>query len=332
MTMKAILNQLFEHQKLSEQQAYDVLTKIGNGEYNSSQIASFLTVYLMRNISVEELKGFQNALLDLCLKMNFSEFNTIDVCGTGGDGKNTFNISTISAFVIAGAGYKVAKHGNYGVSSNCGSSNVLEYLGYQFTNNEPKLKKQLDEANFCMMHAPLFHPAMKNVAPIRKELGVKTFFNMLGPIVNPSFPKNQLVGVFNMELARIYNYLLQDSGKNYRVLHSLDGYDEVSLTGEVKCISNIGEDLLNPNQMGFDKLNPKEIFGGETVKQAAKIFVDVIKGEGTKAQQNVVVANSAFAIQCFEPAKSYEECKSIAEESIHSNKAYEALTKVINYN
>lgn len=330
--MKAILNQLFEHQKLSEEQAYDVLTRIGNGEYNSSQIASFLTVYLMRNISVEELKGFQNALLDLCLKMDFSEFNTIDVCGTGGDGKNTFNISTISAIVIAGAGYKVAKHGNYGVSSNCGSSNVLEHLGYQFTNDESKLKKQLEEANFCMMHAPLFHPAMKNVAPIRKELGVKTFFNMLGPIVNPSFPKNQLVGVFNLELARIYNYLLQSSNKNYRVLHSLDGYDEVSLTGEVKTISNHGEDLLNPNQMGFNQLSPEEIFGGETVEAAAKIFVEVLKGEGTEAQQNVVLANSAFAIQCFEPTKSYDECKAIAKKSVQSKQAYDTLTKVINSN
>ncbi len=330
--MKAVLNQLFEHQKLTEEQAYDVLTRIGNGEYNSSQIASFLTVYLMRNISVEELKGFQNALLDLCLKMDFSDFNTIDVCGTGGDGKNTFNISTISAFVIAGAGYKVAKHGNYGVSSNCGSSNVLEYLGYQFTNDESKLKQQLDEANFCMMHAPLFHPAMKNVAPIRKELGVKTFFNMLGPIVNPSFPKNQLVGVFNLELARIYNYLLQGSEKNYRVLHSLDGYDEVSLTGELKSISNKGEDLLIPSQMGFNQLDPEEIFGGQTVKDAADIFVKVLKGEGTEAQQNVVLANSAFAIQCFESTKSFDECKVLANESIQSKNAYEALVKAINYN
>ena len=330
--MKAILNQLFEHQKLTEQQAYDVLTKIGNGAYNSSQIASFLTVYLMRNISVDELKGFQKALLDLCLKMDFSEFNTIDLCGTGGDGKNTFNISTITSFVVAGAGYKVAKHGNYGVSSNCGSSNVLEYLGYQFTNDESKLKKQLDEANFCMMHAPLFHPAMKNVGPIRAELGVKTFFNMLGPIVNPSFPKNQMVGVFNLELARIYNYLLQDSGKNYKVLHSLDGYDEISLTGQVKMISNNGEHLIHPNQIGFKQLTPQSIYGGETVKEAANIFVDVLNNEGTKAQEEVVIANSAFAINCFEPNKSFNECKAIAIDSLKSGRAFSTLKKLTTNN
>lgn len=328
--MKAILNQLFEHQRLTEQQAYEVLTKIGNGEYNTSQIASFLTVFLMRNISVDELRGFQKALLDLCLKMDFSEFNTIDLCGTGGDGKNTFNISTITSFVVAGAGYKVSKHGNYGVSSNCGSSNVLEYLGYEFTNDESKLKQQLDRTNFCMMHAPLFHSAMKTVAPIRAELGVKTFFNMLGPIVNPSFPKNQMVGVFNLELARIYNYLLQDSGKNYRVLHSLDGYDEISLTGQVKMISNNGEDLIHPNQIGFEQLKPETIYGGETIEEAAKIFINVLDNKGTKAQEDVVLANSAFAIQCFESAKSFEECKSMASDSLKSGRAYKTLKQVTN--
>jgi anthranilate phosphoribosyltransferase len=328
--MKSILNQLFEQQRLSEQQAYDVLTKIGNGAYNSSQIASFLTVFLMRNISVDELKGFQNALLDLCLKVDFSEFNTIDLCGTGGDGKNTFNISTITSFVVAGAGYKVAKHGNYGVSSNCGSSNVLEYLGYKFTNDESQLKKQIDTANFCMMHAPLFHPAMKNVGPIRAELGVKTFFNMLGPIVNPSFPKNQMVGVFNLELARIYNYLLQDSDKNYKIVHSLDGYDEISLTGKFKMVSNKGEDLIHPNQIGFDQLNPEAIYGGETIKDAANIFINILDNKGTKAQEEVILANSAYAIQCFETNKTFEECKSLALESLLSGNAYKSLKKIIN--
>jgi anthranilate phosphoribosyltransferase len=326
--MKAILNQLFEQQRLSEQQAYDVLTKIGNGAYNSSQIASFLTVFLMRNISVDELKGFQKAMLDLCLKVDFSEFNTIDLCGTGGDGKNTFNISTITSFVVAGAGYKVAKHGNYGVSSNCGSSNVLEYLGYKFTNDESLLKKQIDTANFCMMHAPLFHPAMKNVGPIRAELGVKTFFNMLGPIVNPSFPKNQMVGVFNLELARIYNYLLQGSDKNYKIVHSLDGYDEISLTGKFKMISNKGEDLILPNQIGFDQLNPEAIYGGETIKDAANIFINILDNKGTKAQEDVVLANSAYAIQCFESTKSFEECKSLATDSLKSGNAYRTLKQV----
>lgn len=327
--MKAILNKLFEHQKLTENEAYEVLTNIGNGAYNSSQVASFLTVFMMRNISTEELKGFQTALLDLCLKIDFSEFNTIDLCGTGGDGKNTFNISTITSFVVAGAGYKVAKHGNYGVSSTCGSSNVLEYLGYKFTNDESILKKQLEETNFCMMHAPLFHPAMKNVAPIRTELGVKTFFNMLGPIVNPSKPKNQMVGVFNLELARVYNYLFQNSDKNFKIIHSVDGYDEISLTNSFKHISNQGESIISPKEIGFSYLNETDIYGGTSIKDAAKIFTDIIENKGTVAQNNVVIANAAFAIQCFEPEKSLTDCQSIALESLKSEAALNTFKKII---
>jgi anthranilate phosphoribosyltransferase len=327
--MKHILNKLFKHQTLNEQDAYTILTRIGKGDFNHSQIAAFLTVYLMRNISVDELTGFRNALLDLCLKIDLSDFETIDVCGTGGDGKDTFNISTLSAFVIAGAGYKVAKHGNYGVSSSCGSSNVLEYIGYKFTNNESVLKSQIEKTNFCMMHAPLFHPAMKNVAPIRKELGIKTFFNMLGPLVNPSFPQNQLVGVFNLEIARIYNYLLQKTEKKYTILHSLDGYDEISLTGKFKAISNQGESLFSPENIGFKTQNQEDIFGGNTVKEASKIFINVLKNESTVEQKNVVLANSSFAIHCLEPNKSIADCIAIANESINSGKAYKTLKKLI---
>lgn len=327
--MKNTLNKLFQHQTLSEQDAYRVLTRIGQGDFNHSQISAFLTVYLMRNISVEELTGFRNALLDLCLKVDLSDFNTIDVCGTGGDGKDTFNISTLSAFVIAGAGYKVAKHGNYGVSSSCGSSNVLEHLGYQFTNDSSILKSQLNEANFCMMHAPLFHPAMATVGPIRKELGMKTFFNMLGPLVNPSNPQNQLVGVFNLEIARIYNYLLQSSDKKYTILHSLDGYDEISLTGKFKAISNNGEALLTPEKIGFKTQKQEDIFGGNTVKDAAKIFLNVLNNECTAEQKNAVLANSSFAIQCFEPNKTLAECTSIANESIDSGGALKCLKGVM---
>jgi len=323
------LNPLFDHQKLTEQQAYETLTHIGKGDFNNTQIASFLTIFLMRNISAEELRGFQNALLDLCLKIDFSDFNTIDVCGTGGDGKDTFNISTLVAFVVAGAGYKVAKHGNYGVSSSCGSSNVLEHLGYQFTSDESTLKRQLERANFCMMHAPLFHPAMKNVAPVRKELGIKTFFNMLGPLVNPSNPQNQLVGVFNLEIARIYNYMLQKSGKNYSILHSLDGYDEISLTGKFKHYSNTSEVLLSPEQIGFPKHSQEAIFGGNTIQEAATIFTNVLENKGTQSQQNVVLANASHAIQCLEPTKSLQDCIFIAKESLASGKALASLTKVI---
>ena len=327
--MNNVPNKLFEHQKLSESEAYTVLTRIGNNEFNPSQIAAFLTIFLMRNISADELSGFQKALLDLCLKIDFSEFNTIDVCGTGGDGKDTFNISTLAAFVVAGAGYKVAKHGNYGVSSSCGSSNVLEHLGYEFTNNESVLKRQLDTANFCMMHAPLFHPAMKNVAPIRKELGIKTFFNMLGPLVNPSNPQNQLVGVFNLEIARIYNYMLQKSGKNYSILHSLDGYDEISLTGKFKQYSNTSEVLLSPEQIGFPQHSQEAIFGGNTIKDAATIFTNVLENKGTQSQQNVVLANASHAIHCLEPSKTLQDCIFIAKESLASGKALASLTQVI---
>ncbi len=327
--MKQILNQLFEQKHLSEQDAYNVLLRIGKGDFNQSQIAAFLTVFLMRNITVLELKGFQNALLALCKPVDLSDFNTIDVCGTGGDGKDTFNISTLSAFVIAGAGYKVAKHGNYGVSSSCGSSNVLEHLGYTFTNDENVLKKQLDKANFCMMHAPLFHPAMKHVGPIRRELGVKTFFNMLGPIVNPSFPKNQLAGVYSLETARLYNYLLQNSTKNYTILHSLDGYDEISLTGNFKAISNTGEHLYSPESIGFNTIAPSAIFGGNSVASSAKIFLAILENKGTTAQNNVIVANAAFAIQTLDSTKDFESCKALAKEALTSGKALKVLQKVI---
>ncbi len=328
--MKNILNQLFEHGQLTEKDAYNILTGIGKGNYNTSQIAAFLSVYLMRQISVKELKGFRNALLDLCIKVDLSGFNAIDVCGTGGDGKDTFNISTLSAFVVAGSGHKVAKHGNYGVSSGCGSSNVMEYLGYQFTNDEATLKKQLETAGFCMMHAPLFHPAMKNVAPIRRELGIKTFFNILGPLVNPSLPSNQMSGVFNLEVARLYYYLFQDiPGFNFNIVHSLDGYDEVSLTGNTVSYSNNGEQLLSPHDWGLEKVLKEDIFGGKTVKEAAGIFLSVLKNEGTEEQKNVVIANAALAIQVLEPQSSLTDCTAKAREALESGRAYNSLKKVI---
>ncbi|HFB62062.1 MAG TPA: anthranilate phosphoribosyltransferase, partial [Bacteroidetes bacterium] len=268
-------------------------------------------------------------LLDLCLRVDLSDFETIDVCGTGGDGKDTFNISTLAAFVVAGAGYKVAKHGNYGVSSSCGSSNVMEYLGYAFTNEEDKLKRQLDASGFCMMHAPLFHPAMKNVAPIRRELGVKTFFNMLGPLVNPSFPQNQMVGVYSLEVARLYNYLFQqETSARFSIIHSLDGYDEVSLTGKVKSYRPGGEKLLEPADWGLQPVRPEEISGGKIVQEAAALFLSVLKNEGTPAQTRVVLANAAAAIQVFEK-KPLTVCVEKARKSLLSGKAYAALKKAI---
>ncbi|MBU2927342.1 anthranilate phosphoribosyltransferase [Winogradskyella psychrotolerans] len=326
--MKQLLNRLINQESISSEEAKNVLVNISEGQYNQSQIASFLTVYMMRSITTEELRGFRDALLELCIPVNLEGYNTIDLCGTGGDGKDTFNISTLSSFVTAGAGVQVTKHGNYGVSSACGSSNVMESLGIKFTNDIDFLKRSIDEAGICVLHAPLFHPAMKNVAPIRKALGVKTFFNMLGPMVNPAFPKNQMVGVFNLELLRLYSYLYQGSDKNYAIVHALDGYDEISLTGKTKVISNASETLFEPNELGVNQIEQSEIFGGNTVKEAAKLFIKIIEGNGTEAQNNVVFANAGLAIATAQQI-SHKEGFELAKESLMSGKAKLTLDKLI---
>ncbi|MBT32075.1 MAG: anthranilate phosphoribosyltransferase [Thalassobius sp.] len=327
--MKDILNHLFEYKTLSRDKAKEILSKLAQGEYNNSQVAAFITVYLMRNITVSELEGFRDAMLELCVPVEFDGFDVIDLCGTGGDGKNTFNISTLASFISAGAGVKVAKHGNYGVSSVSGSSNVLEYFGHKFTNNIDALKKQMDESNICFLHAPLFHPAMKNVAPIRRELGVKTFFNMLGPIVNPAKPQAQMVGVFSLELQRLYGYLYQQTNKRFSIVHALDGYDEVSLTGDFKMITNQEEAILSPSVFHMDKLKQEEIFGGDTIDEAAGIFKKVISNEGTKAQTSVVIANAALAIQCYKQI-SLDEAIAQAQESLESGKALQVFKQLTN--
>lgn len=327
--MKALLNRLIQHQQLSKEEARQVIIHIAEGKYNISQIASFLTVYMMRSISLEELQGFREALLELCIAVDLSEFNTIDLCGTGGDGKDTFNISTLSSFVTAGAGIKVTKHGNYGVSSGCGSSNVLEALGIKFSNDSDFLKRCLNQAGICILHAPLFHPAMKNVAPVRRELGVKTFFNMLGPLVNPSLPKNQLTGVFNLELARLYHYLFQQTDTNFTVLYALEGYDEISLTGPTKAFNKMGERVLSPQDFGVMPLKAIEIAGGDTLPSSAKIFMDVLQNKGTQAQQNVVCANAGMALATAEnlsPLEGFEKAKA----SLLSGKALEAFNTLQN--
>ena len=325
--MKTILNRLINHEMLSTAEAKNVLVNISNGSYNPSQIASFLTVYMMRSISIEELSGFREALLELCVRVDLSDYNTIDLCGTGGDGKDTFNISTLASFVAAGAGIKVAKHGNYGVSSISGSSNVMEKLGVKFSNDNDFLEKCIDQAGICILHAPLFHPAMKNVGPIRKELGVKTFFNMLGPMVNPSFPKNQLVGVFNLELARMYGYLYQNTDRNFTILHSLDGYDEISLTCPTKFISNSKEGVLNPDDFGIRQLLQSEIEGGKTIEESAQMFTNIISGKGTEAQNNVVCANASMAILTVNGGSPLESFQ-LAKESLLSGKGLAALNKL----
>lgn len=325
--MKNTLNKLINHEVLSKHEAKDILVNISNGSYNTSQIAAFLTVYMMRSITIEELEGFRDALLELCLAVDLSAYNPIDLCGTGGDGKDTFNISTLSSFVAAGAGVKVTKHGNYGVSSACGSSNVMEHLGIKFSNDKDFLTRSIEETGICVLHAPLFHPAMKNVAPIRKELGVKTFFNMLGPMVNPAFPTNQMVGVFNLELARMYGYLYQNGNKNFTIVHALDGYDEISLTGSTKTITRNTESMLTPADFGVKPLIQSEIAGGDSVASSAKIFMDVLIGKGTEAQNNVICANSGMAIATVEnltPLQGFEKAK----ESLLGGKGLEVLKKV----
>ncbi|HSC54563.1 MAG TPA: anthranilate phosphoribosyltransferase [Phnomibacter sp.] len=327
--MKKILLQLFEHKTLNRQQAYDVLKAIGQGQYNEHEITSFMTVYLMRSISIDELLGFRDALLELCVPVDMNGHDVIDIVGTGGDGKDTFNISTLACFIVAGAGQKVAKHGNYGASSISGASNVMEQLGYKFSNSNDKLLKEVEAANICFMHAPLFHPALKTVGPIRRNLGVRTFFNMLGPLVNPAQPAYQLVGVYNLEMARIYNYLLQQSGKAFTIIHSLDGYDEISLTNDTKLITNKGEKMMTPFQLGKRLVMASDIHGGATVEEAAKIFQQIISGAGSWAQNAVVLANAAMALQCTGKYKTYDDAWAAAVTSLESGSAKKCLDTLI---
>ncbi len=327
--MKATLNHLFDYKTLPKEEAKRVVMGIGRGEYNAAQVAAFMTVYMMRSIRVEELEGFRDAMLELCLPVDLSAYDAMDVCGTGGDGKDTFNISTLSAFVVAGAGQRVAKHGNHGVSSLTGSSTVMEKLGYRFTNDVGELERKIETAGICFLHAPLFNPAMKNVGPIRKELGVKTFFNLLGPMVNPAQPKKQLVGVFSLELARLYAYLYQQTDKRFMVLHSLDGYDEISLTGSFKAISNKTETLMTPADLGFEPVTATELSGGETADDAARIFLNVLTNKATFAQTNAVLANAAMALLTAGKAVNSADAVAMARESLESGRAKRAFDKLM---
>jgi anthranilate phosphoribosyltransferase len=329
MEMKKLLTDLIGHQSLDKETAHQVLIDLTSGKYNPSQISAFMTVYMMRGITVDELAGFRDAMLELCIPVKFDE-PVMDLCGTGGDAKNTFNISTLSSFVVAAAGQPVAKHGNYGVSSLSGSSNILEYFGYKFTNDKDELKRSLDRANICFMHAPLFHPAMKNVAPIRKELGVKTFFNMLGPMVNPAFPTRQLVGVFSLELARQYGYLYQQTNKDFVILHSISGYDEISLTSSFKYFNNSSESLLEPEDLKLPRLSAQDLSGGNTMDESAKIFMDVLEGKGTNAQKAVVIANSGMALFCGDQKNGIQSALAKAKEALESGKALTAFKKLLN--
>ncbi len=326
--MKTILNRLINHEILNQQEAKNAIIIIASGGCNPSEIAVFITVYMMRSITIEELAGFKSAFLELCIPVDFSDYDTIDLCGTGGDGKDTFNISTLASFIVAGAGFKVAKHGNYAISSISGSSNVMEKLGVKFSAEADFLKRSIEETNIAILHAPLFHPAMKIVGTIRKEIGMKTFFNMLGPLVNPSFPKNQMVGVFSLELARMYTYLYQDSNTNYSILYGLNGFDEISLTDNVKIISNTTENILQPKDFNLPYIDLNEIKGGNSIDESAQIFHKIITGDGSVAQNNVVCANAALAISTINKT-DYLTSFALAKESLESGKAHQKLNKLI---
>lgn len=327
--MKKILTKLIECQKLTFEESHNLMHGIANNEVNDAQIAAVLTSFIIRTISIEELRGFRQALIDLAVKVNLNDGHGIDLCGTGGDGKNTFNISTVSSFVTAAAGYPVIKHGNYGATAISGSSNVLEHLGYRFSNEEAKLQNELDKCGICFLHAPLFHPALKAVGPVRKQLGIKTFFNMLGPLVNPATPHYQFSGVYSSEAGRVYSYFLQAEKKIFTVIHSLDGYDEVSLTSPVKMFNNSGETLIDFAEKGLKRISPTDIAGGNTIEESAKIFISVLENRASPEQHSVILANSALAINCIDPSKSIEDSVAIANEAIVSGKVLQRFRKLI---
>ena len=330
--MKQLLYRLFEHQYLGREEARVILQNIAEGRYNDAQIASLITVFLMRSISVEELTGFREALLDMRVPIDLTDFKPIDIVGTGGDGKNTFNISTCSCFVVAGAGYNVVKHGNYGATSVSGASNVMEQHGVKFTNNADQLRRNMEACHITYLHAPLFNPALKAVAPVRKNLGVRSFFNMLGPLVNPALPAYQLLGVYNLPLLRLYNYTYQESGTRFAVVHSLDGYDEISLTADFKVAMPEKEKIYSPEMLGFKRCTEADLDGGSTPEEAARILDAVLENRATEAQRNCVVINSAFAIQVICPEKSIETCIAEAKESLDSGRALATFQKYVSMN
>lgn len=317
--MKQILNRLFEHQNLSREEAKDILTRMASNEYNNSEIAAFISVFLMRSITIDEFLGFTDALLDLRRNVDvLAAYNPIDIVGTGGDNKNTFNISTLSCFTVAAAGYKVAKHGNYGATSVSGASNVMEQHGVKFTTDLGKLERSLAETNIAYLHAPLFNDALKVVAPVRKALGVRTFFNMLGPVVNPIKPKRSVLGVFNLKMARMYHYMYQQTDCDYSIIHGLDGYDEISLTGDFKVINRSGERIFSPEELRFNRCSEIDLDGGQTPEDASVIFDNVINNTATEAQKNAVIANSAVAIMTIDPSISFGDAINQAREVIES--------------
>ncbi|MDE6190384.1 MAG: anthranilate phosphoribosyltransferase [Muribaculum sp.] len=330
--MKHIPQKMFEHKSLSREESREILLNIADAKYNDSQLSAFMTVYLMRSITLDELSGFRDALLERRHPVNLGNVKAIDIVGTGGDGKNTFNISTASCFVVAGAGEKVVKHGNYGASSISGASNVLEQHGVKFTADSDRLRRSLDGSGVAYLHAPFFSPALKSVAAARKSLGVRTFFNMLGPLVNPTLPKYRLLGVYNLKLMRLYRYIAQEEEVQCTVVHSLDGYDEVSLTSPFKVSRQGSEQLYTPESLGFSSARQEELSGGDTPADAAAIFDNVLNGNGTRAQHDCVVANAAFALTTLDPALSITDAIARADESIRSGNAMKCFRQFVELN
>lgn len=328
--MKSLLTQLYARHPLSRRTAYDTLVRIANGEAAAPEIAAVVSAINMRPAYLSEIQGFRDAMLELAVPLDLESRETVDIVGTGGDGKNTFNISTLSCVVVAGAGYPVTKHGSYGVSSSVGSSDVLLALGYAFTSERDLLLRQLDRAGICFLHAPLFHPAMKNVVPVRKALRVRTFFNLLGPLINPARPRYQLFGTYDREVSRIYDYILQaEQDREYRIVHALDGYDEVSLTGGTSMRGRRCQGLLYPSDFGLPNLSPTELHGGETAEAGKAIFLNVLDGTATRAQTDVVCANAGLAIQVIHPQRGLPDCVAEARQSIESGRARGVLRKLL---
>ena len=330
--MKTILTRLFNHEELTAEESKQILLNISWEMYSEAQIAALLTVFQMRSITVDELAGFREALMEARIPIDFAPYRPIDIVGTGGDGKNTFNISTCASFVVAGAGYKVAKHGNYGATSVSGASNVIEQHDVRFTNNPDILKRSMEECNIAYLHAQLFNPAMKFVGPVRKALGVRTLFNLLGPLVNPCQPAYQLLGVADLAQMRLYTNVFYRLGIDFAVVNSLDNYDEISLTDEFKVMTRHYERIYRPQTLGFSAVHPEELSGGACKEDAARIFDNILNNRAEAAQTQCVIVNAAFAIQVMEPEKKIEECIAIARESLESGRALKTLKKFIEIN
>ncbi len=330
--MKHILIKLLDYQYLSRNESRELLIAIVRGEVPDTQVSAIITIFLMRSISVDEVLGFREALVEMRVPVDLKEYKAIDIVGTGGDGKNTFNISTSACFVVAGAGYPVVKHGNYGSTSVSGSSNAIEQQGVKFTTDIHILRKSIEASNMAYLHAPFFSPALKAVAPVRKSLGVRNFFNVLGPLINPSDPEYQMLGVYDLSMSRLYSYIYQAGGKKFGIVHSLDGYDEISLTGQFKVVTNKGEQLSMPEDLGFNRIKQEEIFGGNTLDEVVTVFNRVLNCTATQAQMDVVIANAAFAIRIIETEKSITECIEVAKESLYGKKALNVLKKFVEVN